>query len=220
MLGLCLAYLKVMHLAKLVQPDKPMCASAHLLKLFLNNPIVKLLLPDSLPHHNTLSKKLNGLQACLTSLESTLANLAKTMVEVRKDLKSLPTTPCQLAKLPSATKKPSPPPIYAAKTASPQHPSVVLDTSAFTWPENQQPSLTDICATINTTLDHSNLPQVHLSATKWTPKGNLVFWSKANTMVQQLTTSLPHISKALQASLSASTEYALQTLPYARPNIK
>src|SRR6266436_9910271 len=81
-LGLCLGYLKVMHPAKLVQPDESMRASAHLISLFINDPLAQSLLPKSPHSANTPAKELNSLQICLTSLENTLANLAKATTEV------------------------------------------------------------------------------------------------------------------------------------------
>jgi hypothetical protein len=47
MLGLCLAYLKDMHPAKLPQPDEAMRVSAHLINM--NEPLVKVVLPNSNP---------------------------------------------------------------------------------------------------------------------------------------------------------------------------
>jgi len=76
MLDLCLVYLKTMHPWKPAQPDKPMWASAHLLKLFINDPLIKLLLLKSSPTTITPSKELNALQICLSSLENTLTKLA------------------------------------------------------------------------------------------------------------------------------------------------
>jgi hypothetical protein len=87
MLGLCLAYLKAMHPAKLAQPDESMRASAHLINLLINDPLAQSLLPKGTPN-TALVKELNALQICLTSLENTLTNLAKATTEVRKDIKA------------------------------------------------------------------------------------------------------------------------------------
>ncbi len=64
------------------------------------------------------------------------------------------------------------------------------------------------------------MSQVSLSAAKWTPKGNLIFWGGPNTSAQNLTSSLPSISEALQASLSATSQFAPLSLPQVRPNVK
>jgi hypothetical protein len=220
MLGLCLAYLKIMHPAKLAQPDESSRASAHIINLLINDPLIQTILPKGTPANTAPAKELNALQIRLTSLENTLANLAKATTEVRKDLKAHPTTPAQSAK-PSTTKSvPAPPPTYAAKAASPQRPSVVVDAAAYTWPEDRRPPPSDFCATINAALDHSNATQVRVSAARWTTKGNLVLWGGPNTTAHQLTNALPHFSEALQASLSATSESAPQKPPTLRPNVK
>src|SRR6266446_9816660 len=84
MLGLCLAYLKAMHPAKLAQPNEPMWASAHILNLLINDPITQSLLPKGTPSNTAPAKELNALQNCLTSLENTLTNLTKATTEARK----------------------------------------------------------------------------------------------------------------------------------------
>lgn len=221
MLGLTVAYLRHMHPAKLTPPDESMRASAHLLTLFINEPLVQTLLPKGTPANTAPVKELNALQIRLTSLENTLANLAKATTDIRKDIKSQSTSSANPAKppLPSAQRS-APSPSYAAKAASPQRPSVVVDAAAYTWPENQRPSPSEICASINATLTRSNVTQVRMSAARWTAKGNLVIWGGANTTPSQLTAALPHFSEALQASLSALAESAPQTPPTLRPNVK
>jgi hypothetical protein len=221
MLGLCLGYLKVMHPAKLAQPDESMRASAHIINLLINDPLVQSLLPKSTPANTAPVKELNSLQIRLTSLENTLTNLAKATTDARKEFKAQSQPPSNTAK-PSApaAKGPAPLPTYAAKAASPQRPSVVVDTSAYTWPNNRRPQPADICATINAALDHSNATQVRSSAARWTAKGNLVIWGGANTTAHQLTTALPHFSEALQTSFSALAESAPQSPPTLRPNVK
>lgn len=221
MLGLCLVYLKELHPAKLAQPNESSWASAHIINLFQNNLLVQSLLPKGNPANTTPAKKLNGLQIHLTSLENMLANLAKATTKARKEFKTQPQTPSQPAK-PTATtaKSPTTPPTYAAMAALPQHPSIVVEAAAYTWPDNQKPLPLDICVTINAALDCSNSTQVHMSAARWTAKGNLVFWGGANMTAQQLTTALPHFSKALQAFLSASAKIVPQTPPTLCHNIK
>jgi hypothetical protein len=94
-----------------------------------------------------------------------------------------------------------------------------VDTSAYTWPDNKlTPS--DICATINAALDHTNPTQVCTAAARWTAKGNLVIWGGANTMASQIAAALPHFAKALQASLSAMATSAPQSPPTIHNNIK
>jgi hypothetical protein len=119
-LGLCLGYLKAMHPANLSHTDKTMCASAHLINLFINDPLVKAVLPNSNPASATLTKELNALQIRLVSLENMLINLAKATTEVRKEIKHQPATTAQPAKATgTANKAQSPPPTYAAKAGTP-----------------------------------------------------------------------------------------------------
>ncbi|KAI0246313.1 hypothetical protein BJV78DRAFT_1286539 [Lactifluus subvellereus] len=203
-LGLGLAYLKSMHPAKLAQPDEFTQATAHLLNLFLHDPLAQSLLPKGTNVNTAPVKELTALQICLTSLENTLANLAKATTEVRKELKSKPSPPSQTANPATASVKgPAPTSSYAAMAATPQRPSVVVEAAAYTWPNNRRPVPSDICATINAALERTNATQVRASAARWTAKGNLVIWGNANTTAQQLTTAFPHFSEALQPSFSA-----------------
>ncbi|KAI9512363.1 hypothetical protein F5148DRAFT_1164359, partial [Russula earlei] len=194
-LGLAHAYLKHLHPSKLAQPDESMKASAHLLKLFLN---------DTLHHPQSTapSRELNSLQNRLTSLETTLINLTQASVDMRKEIKALPkntTTPAK-AKVP-VTPASNTTPTYAAKASLPPCPCAVMKTSAYTWPASLRPNPADICATINSALCSTNNNQVHVSTTRWTQKAH------------NLMTSLPTISEALQASLSVNSISAFQEPP-------
>ncbi|KAI9510809.1 hypothetical protein F5148DRAFT_1330850 [Russula earlei] len=95
-----------------------------------------------------------------------------------------------------------------------------MKTSAYTWPASLRPNPADICATINSALRSTNNNQVHVSAARWTQKGNLVIWGGPNTTAHNLMTSLPAISEALQASLSVNSISAPQEPPPVRPNVK
>ncbi|KAI9435392.1 hypothetical protein F5148DRAFT_1294860 [Russula earlei] len=213
-LGLAHAYLKHLHPSKLAQPDESMKASAHLLKLFLNDTLVTALPLGHHPQSTALTRELNLLQNHLTSLETTLINLTQASVDVRKEIKALPkntTTPAK-AKVP-LTPASNTTPTYAAKASLHPHPSVVMKTSAYTWPASLCPNPVDICTTINSALHSTNNNQVHMSAARWTQKGNLVIWGGLNTMAHNLMTSLPAISEALQASLSVNSISAPQEPP-------
>ncbi|KAI9511202.1 hypothetical protein F5148DRAFT_1281010 [Russula earlei] len=84
-LGLTLAYLKHLHPTKLAQPDKSMWASAHLLKLFLNDTFTMSLPLETNTYSTAPAKELNSLQTCLTSLETTLTNLTKATTNEQED---------------------------------------------------------------------------------------------------------------------------------------
>ena len=165
-LGLALAYLKHMHPSKLIHTDESSKASAHILSLLIQDPLIQSLLPKSTPP-NLPTQELKGLQVCLTSLENTLTNLAKATTEVRKEIKSKPTTPAPKPAKASPAKGSTPTqPTYAAKAASPQHPSIVVEAAAYTWPEDTRLPPADICATINAALSCSSTTQVRVSAVR------------------------------------------------------
>lgn len=196
-------------------------ASAHILNLFYSDPFTQSLMPKANPVTHPATKELTALQIRLTSLENTLANVAKASAEAAKVMKKNPppTTPAQNPTKPPSTKTPGPPPTYASKAATPQRPSLLMDTSSYTWPD-PKPSPADICATINASLETSNPTQVRLAAVKWTPKGNLVLWGNASTTTQQLSAALPHISEALQPTLATLAHSAPQHPPTLRHNVK
>ncbi len=72
-LGLALGYLKAMHPVK--QPRAEMAATAHILTLFVNDPLTKAIRSQA-PSTSTPSKELTAIQSKLTALESTVASLA------------------------------------------------------------------------------------------------------------------------------------------------
>ncbi len=73
-LGLALGYLKAMHPVK--KPRAEMAATAHILALFVNDPLVKAILPQA-TSTSTPSKELIAIQSKLTTLEANIASLAK-----------------------------------------------------------------------------------------------------------------------------------------------
>ncbi|KAF8493758.1 hypothetical protein F5888DRAFT_1806089 [Russula emetica] len=199
-LGLALAYVQTMHPIKQAKSDPAVVASAHILSLFINDPLIKSMAPPS-SHTNTPSKELTALQGKFSSLENTVLALAKATLAYSKDTKPPPPPPAQTAQpKPQQSKEPATLHTYAAKAASPQRPSIV------------RPSPSDICATINSTLKTSHA-QTQLSAAMWTQKGNLVIWGGPNTMAHHLTAALPTISEALQSSLSALSDFAPSNPP-------
>src|SRR5580692_8237599 len=121
-LGLAQTYMKAMHPVKMPQSDVKLTGSAHILSLFVNNPLIKAILPPATTPATT-SKELTTLQAKFSTLESSIALLAK----ATKDPKTPPPT-ATLPAQPSPLKGKAsvPPPTYAAKASSPQCPSIVM----------------------------------------------------------------------------------------------
>lgn len=215
-LGLAWAYLQAMHPVKVPRSDAKLAVSAHIMSLFLNDPLIQAVLPPAASHAAT-SRELTALQAKMSSLEASIALLAKS----HKDPITPPTPSAQPAQPnPARGKAPGTLPTYAAKASSPQCPSIVVGAAAYTWTEEARPSLADLCTTINRTLVTSPHAQVLLSATKWTQKGNLVIWGGPNTTAHHLSAALPTISEALQASLSALADSSPPLPPSVRPNVK
>ncbi|KAF8500134.1 hypothetical protein F5888DRAFT_1632943 [Russula emetica] len=209
-----------MHPSKLIQSDESMRASVHILHLLINDPLVQSLLPKGPPSNTAPAKELNALQIRLTSLENTLANLAKATTEVRKEIKHQPTNTSNTARTPTSRKPPSSQPTYAAKAATPQHPSAIMGTAAYTWPDDHRPTPADICVTINNSLDRSNTTQVRISAARWTAKGNLVIWGGANTTAPQLSTILPQVAEILAVPFAALSQSSPSSPRPLRPNVK
>src|ERR1700677_2874135 len=129
-LGLALAYMQAMHPTKKPRSDPGMVASAHILSLFVNDPLIKSILPASaMP--TAPSKELIALQGKLTTLENTVLTLAKVATHPSKDTKPPPPPSSHTAQpKPQQGKGPAPLPTYAAKAASPQRPSIVVGAAA------------------------------------------------------------------------------------------
>ena len=75
-LGLALEHLRAMHPTASSPPDENARASAHLLKLFIQDPVVQSLLPTDPPASHPAAEELSALQARLASVENAVTNLA------------------------------------------------------------------------------------------------------------------------------------------------
>jgi len=127
-LGLALGYLKAMHPVK--KPRAEMAATAHILALFVNDPLVKAILPQA-TSTSTPSKELIAIQSKLTTLEANIASLAKagktppppTLTTTSKQAQ----TPQKGALVTQHT--------YAAKATVPPCPSIVVNAADMlvTW---------------------------------------------------------------------------------------
>jgi hypothetical protein len=106
-LGLTLAHLRAMHPTTSSLPDENARASAHLLKLFIQDPVVQSLLPTDPPASQPASEELPtlpALQAHLASVENAVANLVanaaasaakerpRPATSIRLQLTNVPTT--------------------------------------------------------------------------------------------------------------------------------
>jgi hypothetical protein len=83
----------------------------------------------------------------------------------------------------------------------------------FNWP---QP--VDVCTTLNNTLTASPHIHIHISAIRWTVKGNMVVTRGHTTSMQQLQLATPIIAKAFtDAYLNIKIPFST---PFTRANIK
>jgi hypothetical protein len=93
------------------------------------------------------------------------------------------------------------PPTYAAQTALPPRPSLVLDLGKVQI--SSRPPSANICNTINNGLANSlTHSQVHMSAARWTARGNLVITAGADTSQYQLNSALMHVASYAKKSLN------------------
>jgi hypothetical protein len=83
-----------MHPATSSPLDENAQASAHLLKLFIQDPVIQSLLPKDPPASHPAAEELSALQLCLASIENALANLARAQ--------ALPNAEAPAAEVPSA----------------------------------------------------------------------------------------------------------------------
>ena len=112
-----------------------MAASAHVLSLFVNDPLIKAILPPATTT-NALSKELTTLQGKITNLENTITSLAKASKEPKPPLPpfAYQAKPSQQIRQPQAPRQ-----SYAAKAAFPQCLSIVVEAAAPMWPDNLKP---------------------------------------------------------------------------------
>ncbi|KAF8483156.1 hypothetical protein F5888DRAFT_1776445 [Russula emetica] len=120
---------------------------------------------------------------------------------------------------PSTQPKTSPP-TYASKASSkPSNPSLVITLSHITGNTNfRRPRPEEICSSINNALTATPHNQVHVTAARWTAKGNLVVTGGHLTTAQQLQLASPIITSAFKEAFSASVPPL--TIFHTRANVK
>jgi hypothetical protein len=168
------------------------------------------------------STEYSNLLGKITALETSIAVLVKASTPPKKaDPTPLTQKPLQTATTPTQLKlASSAPPTYAKVASAPLHPSVVVSTAAFTWPDIGRPKVSDVCKFLNERLAQSTHSQAHVSAARWTARGNLVLWGGPNNTLAHLSLALGFISKVLFDSFSASASFSPDSPPQIRPNIR
>jgi hypothetical protein len=122
---------------------------------------------------------------------------------------------------PSKTPQPANPiPSYTSKaSAKPANPSLVITLSHLaSHADFTRPQPVEICSILNDALTVTPHNQVHVSAVRWTAKGNLVVTGGHMTTAQQLQIASPLIAKAFTDAFS--TAAAPITTPHTRANVK
>ncbi|KAF8495262.1 hypothetical protein F5888DRAFT_1635742 [Russula emetica] len=101
----------------------------------------------------------------------------------------------------------------------PANPSLVITLSHLASNADfTRPRLVEICTTLNNALSASPHNQTHVSAVRWTAKGNLVVIGGHMTTAQQLQIASPLITKAFTDAFS--TTVTPFTPPHTRANVK
>ena len=168
------------------------------------------------------SNEYSHLLGKITALETSITALVKASTPSKKaDSTPLPQKPIQTAATPVQIKPAgSAPPTYAKAASAPLHPSVVVSTVAFTWPDTGRPKVSDVCKLLNERLAQFDHSQAHVSAARWTARRNLVLWGGPNNTLAHLSSALGFISKVLFESFSASAFSAPDSPPQIRPNVR
>ena len=144
--------------------------------------------------------------------------------QIQNTLQALSRAVTGLQKKASPPSKPplpaNPSPSYASKAATkPSNPSIVVVLSHLPADHNLCRSRPNkIYITINNALNNTPHHQVHVSAVRWTAKGNLIITGGHMTTAHQLQLTSPIIAKALMDAYSSSINPI--TAPHTRANVK
>ncbi|KAF8498979.1 hypothetical protein F5888DRAFT_1802400 [Russula emetica] len=185
---------------------------ANLLAKFVNDTITPIVPHEQLhPSCNTPIQPSTNSEE-LKNIQNTLQALTKVVTGLQK--KTPPPT-----KTPSA-QPPTPKPTYASKASSkPANPSLVIMLSHLAGNADfTRPRPVEICTILNNALSATPHNQTHVSAARWTAKGNLVVTGGHLTAVQQLQLASPLITKAFTNTFS--TTVTPFTPPHTRANVK
>jgi hypothetical protein len=150
----------------------------------------------------------------LVDIKKSLQSLSRAIkaIDKKANNNSKPKAPQKTVAPPSNSKTPT----YSAIAASrPSCPSIVVDLSFPKESTRPRPSI--VTEHINSTLSHTPHHQVHISATHWTAKGNLVVTGGPNVTALQLQNATHAISKVL-ADTSVATNRNI--LPTIRANVR
>jgi hypothetical protein len=111
-------------------------------------------------------------------------------------------------------------PSYASKASSkPDNPSLVIALNHIAGNTDfRQPQPVEICTALNNALTFSPYNQVHISASRWTAKGNLIVTGGHQTTAHQLQLASPSIAQAFSAAFSSDVTPIAS--PHTQANVK
>ena len=186
-------------------------------KSFLSSPTTIKLLgfnPTSQPHTTTpsepLRKEISEMKKAIDALSKAVkVPLPGTGANQPKITPITPTTPTGTTRAQGKTPGKNSTHTYASLAASPAHPSAVLELKV------QQPEAgplpAEICRSLNSQLkDRPAHSQVHISAVRWTVRGNLVITAGPNTSEHHLKAALPDIASLLRFILGLPNKDSYQ----------
>jgi hypothetical protein len=145
--------------------DENAWASGHILQLFIQDPLVQSLLPKGTPPSHPTAKELSALHVRLVSLENTVVNLA--------GAQALQKVQAPAAKETSAQNAPSKPASYTSTAAAPQHPSAIVEATAYLWLDKKPGDTNTTTQQLTSALPHFSeaaLPEMAAEAPQSLPE--------------------------------------------------
>ncbi|KAF8268062.1 hypothetical protein EI94DRAFT_1700528 [Lactarius quietus] len=123
-----------------------------------------------------------------------------------KTTESAPSAPTTGAKGKTLT------PTFASAATSPPHPSILVSLSNLNWNKGR-PSPANLHSGINRALEASGNDQVHISATKWTARENMILTGGPNTSAHHLQQATFTISQYLSETYPSLLPQSNQIIP-------
>lgn len=161
-------------------------------------PHLQLTLPN--PKSNPLSDEIKGMKEDIHMLQKSLLRLQNPTTSPPPKLPSNPIS--------NSTASPTTPsmPHNECITKPAPHPSIVVHLAQFELASRPRPHF--ICAMVNKFLIQSSHSKVHISAAKWTTRGNVTLTGSVDNSLDQILAAKSTITKGIMAcfpSLSTQT---------------
>lgn len=158
--------------------------------------------PHNTPTSDPLCKEILNMKESIATLSKAVHSLQpKVMAKTTQTHPNPAITTSSNPKTKGMVKGKRNPPTYATQAALPPRPSLVLELGQAQI--GSRPSPATVCDTINKGLEGSlTHSQVHVSAVRWTVRGNLVITASADTSQYQLNSALMHVATYAKHSLN------------------